>query len=62
VLFLYRDGLSAPSSESKDMLIGRLMIIKQHNGLVRELALTVQPHQTGFRALEQVPMQHPEEA
>jgi len=52
VLFLYRDDLSAPGSESENMLICRMMIVKHHNGLVTELAITVQPHQTGFRALE----------
>ncbi len=52
VLFLYRENLPAPSSESTKMVICRIMITKQHNGLVTEVAITVQSHQTGFRDLE----------
>ena len=49
VLFLYRDELSAPKAESTNMLIGRLMITKHHNGLVIELAITSQSSQACFR-------------
>jgi len=52
VLFLYRENLPALPSESTKMVIIRMMITKQHNGLGKEVAITVQPHQTGFRDLE----------
>ena len=53
VLFLYRDDLSAPRSESKNIVIGRIMITKQSNGLVTELDISIQPRQARFHDLEQ---------
>ena len=52
VLFLYRDDLSAQGSESRNIVIGRMMITKQSNGLVTELDLSIQPLQAPFRDLE----------
>ena len=48
VLFLYRDNLSDPGAESKNIVIGRIMITKQSNGLVTELDISIQPHQARF--------------
>jgi replicative DNA helicase len=53
VLFLYRDELSAPRSESTHIVLGRMMITKHHNGLVTELDISIQPRQARFRDLEQ---------
>ncbi len=52
VLFLYRDELSAPRSESTHIVLGRMMITKHHNGLVIELDISIQPHQARFPDLE----------
>jgi replicative DNA helicase len=52
VLFLYRDELSTPKSESNNIIIGRIMMTKHRNGLVTELDISVQPHQASFRDLQ----------
>ena len=52
VLFLYRDELSAPKSESTHIVIGRMMMTKHRNGLVTELDISIQTRQTLFRDLE----------
>jgi replicative DNA helicase len=44
VLFLYRDELSAPRSESTHIVLGRMMMTKHRNGLVIELEISIQPH------------------
>ncbi len=41
VLFLYRDELSAPSSESENVIIGRIMITKHQHGLVTEMDISI---------------------
>ncbi len=52
VLFLYRDELSAPKSESTNLVIGRIRITKHRDGLVTELDISIQPHQARFPDLE----------
>ncbi len=52
-LFLYHDDLSTSGVESKNIVVGRIMITKHHNGLVTELDLSIQWRQARFRDLEQ---------
>ena len=40
-LFLYRDQLSAPSSESENVIIGRIMITNSQHGLVTEMDISI---------------------
>jgi replicative DNA helicase len=40
-LFLYRGELSAPSSESENVIIGRIMITNSHHGLVTEMDISI---------------------
>ena len=59
-LFLYHDELSATKTESKHIVIGRMMMTKHHNGLVTELDLSIQWRQARFRVLEQGERKDPE--
>jgi replicative DNA helicase len=40
-LFLYRDELSELGAESKNVVIGRIMITKHQNGLVTEVEISI---------------------
>jgi len=40
-LFLYRDELSELGIESNNVVVGRIMVIKHHHGLVTEVDVSL---------------------